>query len=82
MSASLSQLRLLIIDSVSMVSSLNLAYIHLHLDEIFAEWFGGMNVLFVGDILQLPPLNGGPVFQRICNKSILFLPTNWVACHR
>ena len=78
MRASLSQLRLLIIDEVSMVSSLNLAYIHLRLDEIFAkdEWFGGMNVLFVGDILQLPPINGGPVFQRICNKSI----TNKLGC--
>ena len=78
MCASLSQLRLLIIDEVSMVSSLNLAYIHLRLDEIFAkdEWFGGMNVLFVGDILQLPPVNGGPVFQRICNKSI----TNKLGC--
>ena len=72
MRASLSQLHLLIIDEVSMVSSLNLAYIHLHLDEIFArdEWFGGVNVLFVGDILQLPPVNGTPVFERISNKSI------------
>ena len=72
MCASLSQLRLLIIDEVSMVSSLNLAYIHLRLDEIFArdEWFGGVNILFVGDILQLPPVNGAPVFERICNKSI------------
>ena len=72
MHASLSQLRLLIIDEVSMVSSLNLAYIHLRLDEIFArdEWFGGVNILFVGDILQLPPVNGAPVFERICNKSI------------
>ena len=72
MHASLSQPRVLIIDEVSMVSSLNLAYIHLHLDEIFAqdEWFGGVNVLFVGDILQLPPGNGAPVFERISNKSI------------
>ena len=55
-----------------MVSSFNLAYFLLRLDEIFAkdEWFGGMNVLFVGDILQLPPVNGGPVFERISNKSI------------
>ena len=36
MRASLSQLWLLIIDKVSMVSSLNLAYILLRLDEIFA----------------------------------------------
>ena len=70
MSRSLSRQRL-IIDEVSMVSSLNLAYIHLRLDEIFAkdEWFGSVNVLFVGDILQLPPVNGGAVFERISNKS-------------
>ena len=75
---SLSQLRLLIIHEVSMVSSLNLAYIHLRLHEIYAkdEWFGGVNVLFVGDILQLPPVNGGAVFERISNKSI----TNKLGC--
>ena len=78
MCASLSQLRLLIIDEISMVSILNLSYIHLCLDEIFAkdEWFGGMNVLFAGDILQLPPVNGGPVFEHISKKSI----TNKLGC--
>ena len=72
MHVSLSKLKLLIIDEVSMVSSLNLAYIHLRLDEIFAryEWFGGVNVMFVGDILQLPPVKGAPVYERINNKSI------------
>ena len=75
---SLSQLRLLIIDEVSRVSSLNLVYIYLRLDEIFSkdEWFGGVNVLFVGDILQLPPVNGLAVFERISNKSI----TNKLGC--
>ena len=73
MRASLSNLKVLIIDEVSMVSSLNLAYIHLRLDEIFArdEWFGGVNVLFVGDILQLPPVNGAAVFERVSNKSVM-----------
>ena len=71
MRASISQLRLLMIDEESMVSSLNLAYIHLHLNEIFARdvWFGGVNLLFVGDILQLPPVNAAPVFECISNKS-------------
>ncbi len=53
-----------------MVSSLNLTYIHLRLDEIYGgdEWFGGKTMLFVGDILQLPPVNGAPVFQNVPSK--------------
>ena len=72
MSASLSKLKLLIIDEGSMVSSLNLAYIHLRLDDMFArvEWFGGVNVLFVGNVLQLPPVNGAAVFEKITNRCL------------
>ena len=53
-----------------MVSSLNLTYIHLRLDEIYGgdEWFGGKTMLFVGDILHLPPVNGTPVFQNVPSK--------------
>ena len=78
MHTSLSKLKLLIRDEVCMVSSLNLAYIHLRPDEIFPrdEWFGGVNVLFVGDILQLPPVNGAAVFEKINNRSI----TNKLDC--
>ena len=32
------------------------------------QWFGFMNVLFFGDLLQLPPVNGSMVFQNISNK--------------
>ena len=55
-----------------MLSNLNLAYVHLRLDEIIGkdDWFGGINVLLVGDILQLPPVSGGPVFDRITNKAV------------
>ena len=72
MRRSLSPFHLLIIDEVSMLLNLNLAYVHLCLDDIFGrdEWFGGVNVLFVGDILQLPPVNGAPVFDRITNKAV------------
>ena len=72
MRAGFKHVKLIIIDEVSMLSSLNLAYIHLRLEELFGgdQWFGGANVLFVGDILQLPPVNGSHVFQNVCNKVI------------
>ena len=49
-----------------MVSSLNLAYMDLRLEELFGskDWFGSKNMLFVGD-LQLQPVNGHPVFEKI-----------------
>ena len=55
-----------------MVSSLNLAYIHLRMEEIFGgcDWFGSMNVVFVGDLLQLPPVKGSHVFEAINSKMI------------
>ena len=44
---------MIIVDEVSMVSSLNFAYMHLRLEELFGghSWFGGKNVIFVGDLL-------------------------------
>ena len=67
MSTNLRSLKLIIIDETSMLSSLNLAYIHLRLEELFGgagdDYFGSMNMLFVGDILQLPPVTGSPVFS-------------------
>ena len=68
-----SRLKLVIVDEVSMISNLNLAYLHLHLSMLFGgnEWFGSVNVLFVGDLLQLPPVSGGLVFDRLNNKTVL-----------
>ena len=72
MKTALRSLKVLIIDEISMVSSLNLAYIHMRLEELFgaSDWFGGRNVLFVGDLLQLQPVNGSPVFEMISKKSL------------
>ena len=36
-----------------------------------SEWFGSRNMLFVGDLLQLPPIHGSPVFEKVATKSIL-----------
>ena len=62
----LQHVKVFIIDEVSMVSSLNLAYIHLRLIGDIKNfggdsWFAGKAMIFVGDILQLPPVNGTPV---------------------
>ena len=72
MRTNLCSLKLVIIDEVSMLSNLNLAYIHLKLEEIFggSEWFSAMNILFVGDLLQLPPVNGLPVFSKLTSKAV------------
>jgi len=65
-------MKVLIIDEVSMVSSINLACIHMRLEELFGscDWFGDKNVIFVGDLLQLQPVNGTPMFDSIARKTI------------
>ena len=72
MKTTLRSVKVFIIDKISMVSSLNLAYIHLRLEELFGsnDWFGSKNMLFVGDLLQLQPVNGHPVFEKITQKSL------------
>ena len=72
MRTNLRSLKLVIIDEVSRLSNLNLAYIHLRLEELFggSDWFGSMNVIFVGDLLQLPPVNGLPVFCKLTNRAV------------
>ena len=44
------------------------------LNDIFesTELFGGKNVLFVGDILQLPPVNGSPVFAEVTQAAVKY----------
>ena len=60
-------LKLLIIDEVSMVSSITLLFIHLRLTEIMAnsQFFGGISVILFGDFLQLPPVRGNQPFVPV-----------------
>lgn len=46
MKTTLRNVKMFIVDEVSMVSSLNLAYMHMRLEEIFGgnEWFGSKNL--------------------------------------
>ena len=47
---------------------------HLRLNELFGgnDWFSSKNMLFMGDLLQLQPVNGSAVFERITRKSLQF----------
>lgn len=62
---SLIHLELLIIDEISMVGSKILTWVHHRLVEIFGrnEPFGGISVIVVGDLHQLPPVGDRKVFQ-------------------
>ena len=72
MRQALHSVKLIIIDEISMLSNLNLRYVHKRLDALFPGngWFGGVNMLFVGDFLQLPPINAAPVFVDLDTKTI------------
>ena len=72
MKTKLHSVKLIIVDEISMGSSLTPTYIHLRLEELFGgdDWFGSRN-MFVGDLLQLQPVSGNPVFQNITQKALL-----------
>ena len=74
MRSTLRSVKLFVIDEVSMVSSLNLAYIHLMLEELFSgnQWFSSKNMLIVGVILQLQAVNGNPVFHNISQTFLVY----------
>jgi len=51
-----------------------------------ANWFGSVNMLFVGDLLQRSPVNEAPVFCKIMNAVIaakigsIGAPNIWMDC--
>ena len=63
----LSDLKVIIIDEISMVSNELLFYMHLRLNEIFGsvnnDRFAGLTVIVVGDLLQLPPVGDAQCMQ-------------------
>ena len=68
----LSKLALLIIDEVSMVGSNMLLEIHKRLQQIKAVLpdvaFGGVSILAVGDLYQLPPVCQAPIFSTVSDS--------------
>ena len=72
----LANVDLIIIDEISMVSNVMLMYIHLRLSEIFDTsksddgWFGKINIIVFGDLLQLPPVNEDFAFIEMSKEKI------------
>ena len=68
---SLAELKLIIIDEVSMVANTTLLNIHQRLKEIFAtpnfKLFAGISIVAVGDLYQLPPMRKKPIFENYKN---------------
>ena len=60
------ELKLIIIDEMSMVSSDDLYKIHHRMTDIFNNNlpFGGLGMMFVGDMLQLKPVRGRFIFEE------------------
>ena len=80
----LSRLMLLIIDEVSMVGSNMLLEIHKRLQQIKGVSddvvFGGVSILAVGDLYQLPPVCQAPVFSTVsdCYAQLYGSGSLWV----
>ena len=80
----LSKLALLIIDEVSMVGSNMLLEIRKRLQQIKAVLpdvaFGGVSILTIGDLYQLPPDGQAPVFSTVsdCYANLYRFGSLWV----
>ncbi|XP_068712523.1 uncharacterized protein [Montipora foliosa] len=73
MRLSFSELKLIIIDEIPMVSNRRVLHIHQRLKDIFcsssSELFAGISVVVVGDFYQLPPIREKPIFENFKNNS-------------
>ena len=64
---SLKDLKLIIIDKISMVGNITLLHTHQRLKEIFGvsstDLFAGISIIAVGDLYQLPPIKKKAIFD-------------------
>ncbi|XP_052809481.1 uncharacterized protein LOC128237946 [Mya arenaria] len=72
----MSQLKFIIIDEISMVASDFFVEIHKRLTEIFAveDIFGGLSIITVGDMYQLPPVAARFIFEPPRNAFAALCP--------
>lgn len=61
----LKEVKLIIIDKISMVGNTTLLHVHQRLKEIFGstQLFGGISIIAVGDLYQLPPIKKKAIFE-------------------
>lgn len=73
MRLSLCELKLIIIDEISMVGNTTLLHIHQRLKEIFdtnkSQLFAGISIIALGDLYQLPPIQRKLVFDNYANDA-------------
>ena len=64
------ELEFVIMDEFSMISSDRLYDVHRRMEEILIskDRFGGRSVMLVGDIMQLPPVQGHPIYSPPFSK--------------
>ena len=69
---------LLLIDEISMMSQLELYWLNKRLKQIKIndEIFGGISIILVGDLFQLPPVKGIPLYSKNSNRIEDFLGYN------
>lgn len=67
--------KFLIIDEISMVSEEMMRNIERRLRQLKDnnELFGGIHILVFGDLMQLPPVNGKPIYRPPGNDAVLHL---------
>ena len=67
----LSEIKFIIIDEISMVSSVLFYQVHQRLNEIFGVStnlpFAGLPFFVFGDLYQLPPVKGAPIYSSTDN---------------
>ena len=73
MRLSLCELKLIIIDEISMVGNTTLLHIHQRLKEIFdtnnSQLFPRISIIALGDLYQLPPIQRKLVFDNYANDA-------------
>ena len=74
---SLKDLKLIIIDEISMIGNITLLHIHQRLKEIFGvastDLFAGISIIAVGDLYQLPPIKKKAIFDDYKNETYIFI---------